>query len=223
MASKRKKRATPVAEMVQGFIQTPSTKYSDDPNGEYTITIRFTGEEEGFDAFKKWADDTAKKAAAKAKEENPSAKQYKIHPLLQKEVNDETGKETGNWVFKASQTGSWKDGGFRPLPVYTPGGSPWPKAKRIGRGSKVSISFSLGSPYAAASLKLVGVKAWLQAVQVVELEEYSGPSADDFGFTVDPDADEHLDLTAEEAEAPFGADGADTPGDPDDSDDLDDF
>lgn len=196
MAKKKKPRyATPVGELLQAFIQRPSTKYSKDPHGEYSILMAFNGEEEGFAEFKEFMDKKLERAIDDLVEEDAKNDRLPTHPLLTEEEDDD-GNKTGRWLFRSKQTASYpaKQGEapqFRPLAVFTAKGNPFPAAKKIGRGTMASVSFTFGNPYAVNNKQnsMKGIGTYLQAVQVIELVEYSGGGADSFGFNTDREDD----------------------------------
>lgn len=196
MAKKAIKKFTTVEGTVESaFIQRPSTTYSTDPHGEYSIKLIFTGQEEGFDEFKAWADGVNAKARAAILEDNPELKDFKDCLLLGPD-EDVNGKPTGNWAFTSSQTASWPSGDLRQLDVFTEEGKPFPKDVKIGKGSKAIVSFSLGQPYSMAKpLFIIGAKPWLQGVMITDVVEYTSNTAESLGFNVKPaasggDADE---------------------------------
>lgn len=182
---KIKKFTTPVGEIVLGFIQRPSKEYSKDPRGDYAIKLAYTGQEDGFPAFKEWVDSVAQKAHAAAVEAEGKARNYSPHSLLQPELADD-GKPTGRMLFSASQPGSWPSGDERLLPVLARNGQPWPSTDLIGKGSTASISFSLGKPYNMPDRRITGVKPYLQGVMIFDYVAYTQNSAASLGFTVDP-------------------------------------
>ena len=201
---KQKRHATPVGEIVMGFIQKPSTKYSDDPHGEYTVKLAYTGNEPGFAEFKEFLEKVSAKAHAKMIEEDPRNKNFRQFEYLKPEEDDE-GNPTGRVIFNATQTASWKDGNFRKLPVFDNKLQPWAPDLLIGNGSKASLSFSLGAPY--AHLKITGAKPWLQAVMIEDFVEYTGgQDGASFGFTATA-SDDDDDIFGDEGESSGGSGG----------------
>ena len=83
------------------------------------------------------------------------------------------GDERGDFVTLKQYARS-KDGSFRPMTVKDSERNVFPSSKRIGNGSSVNASY-FPKPYTQYG---GGVKGYLNAVQVVDLIEFS---TDDFG------------------------------------------
>jgi|TARA_R100000093_G_C1945623_1_gene74378 hypothetical protein len=88
--------------------------------------------------------------------------------LTIKNKNDERGE-----FVTLKQYARTKEGAFRAISVKDSERNPFPSEKRIGNGSKVNASY-FPKPYTQYG---GGVKGYLNAVQVVDLVEYS---VDDF-------------------------------------------
>jgi hypothetical protein len=122
-----------------------------------------------------------KTAKKQLKRINDSAK------LPYQEETDEEGEPTGNliWVFRANAGGTDKEGRKweRKIPLFDAKGNPIdPNTVQIWGGSKIRVSFSPSFYNTAMAL---GVKFYLEAVQIIELANYER-GAETFGFdTVD--------------------------------------
>lgn len=216
---KRPTYVTPVGEMKFGWITRPREANPEFNKGpEYTITLRFDPKVTENAKLRNFIEGEVAKSKAEAIEKAETGKEakeikdkYQLSGPIKVEVDDD-GNETGFILFNASQpavfkdkkTGEEKD---RNMPIYDAKKNLLANSK-AGSGSKVKAAFTL-SPYAVKGSKLVGVKAYLQGVQIIELVEYmGGASADSLGFG----EEEGFDGTQGEPETANNTEGAATDG-----------
>lgn len=119
---------------------------------------------------------------ARAKKERKGKKVKEADLPIQPKL-DEEGEETGTFILKTSTYASGKskktgEHWNRKLPLFDGAGKP--THVRIGSGSEIIISVSVAAWTNAKGE--VGVKFYLEAVQVIRVVAGSGASADKFGF-----------------------------------------
>ena len=179
---------TAAGEAVFPRIVVPDTKF--DADGTYSLKLRLPDGPDA-DALIAKIDAVREKAHELAVEDAPNAaaaKKIKMaDPSYGRELDRETGEDTGNWLFnfkmKASgvskKTGkSWSrkpalfDAKGQPITTLT-------KNEDVWTGSIVKVAFEL-RPFYSTSF---GAKYSqnLQAVQIIELVSGEGKSAEDFG------------------------------------------
>ncbi len=197
---KRIKITSPAGVAVSAFIDKPSDKFKKE--GEYSVKLRLTKAQA--DAIRPQIDAAVKKGMADGLEKKPKMKWESSSPLKLEETED--GEETGFYVLSAKRSAvrvvKNRDGTTSTTAVTIPvfDASPAPKRltppPRIGRGSTLKVSFNLSS-WAVDGQKKAGATAYLDAVQVIKLEEYGGGgNAEAYGFGGEedgytaPDADE---------------------------------
>jgi len=205
MASEVKKNpkiTSPAGVAVSCFIDKPSDKFKTD--GEYSVKLRLTKEDAA--KIRPAIDAAVKQGMAEALNAKPKFKWEASSPLKVEENED--GEETGFYLLTARRSAIRVDKKTKaktPVTIAVFDASPAPKRlnppPKIGRGSVLKIAFNLGS-WAVEGQKKAGASAYLDAVQVVKLEEYgSGGNAESYGFGGVDDG-----YTAEEAsgeDAPF--------------------
>ena len=181
---------TPAGEAVFPKIVAPDTKF--DADGMYQLKLRLPDGPEA-DALIAKIDAIRERAHEEAVEEAPNAaaaKKIKMaDPSYGRELDRETGEETGNWLFnfkmKASgvskKTGkSWS----RKPALFDSKGQPivgMTKNEEVWTGSVVKVAYEL-RPFYSPSFG-AGCSQNLQAVQIIELVSGEGKSAEDFGFS----------------------------------------
>ena len=185
---------TAAGEAVFPRIVVPDTKF--DADGTYSLKLRLPDGPDA-DALIAKIDAVREKAHELAVEEAPNAaaaKKIKMaDPSYGRELDRETGEDTGNWLFnfkmKASgvskKTGkSWSrkpalfDAKGQPITTLT-------KNEDVWTGSIVKVAFEL-RPFYSTSFG-AGCSQNLQAVQIIELVSGEGKSAEDFGFVCEED------------------------------------
>ena len=188
------KGVTPKGRVEYAHVYEPQTKIGDQAiEPTYSITLVMNGSEEvkGFisnlDAELKKAELMAQESASQAKGRS-KGKLPPCHDENYGPVYDDNGNPTGEYFVKAkakaegvTQTGKkWK---FRPT-VFDSKGKPFPEADppQIGNGSVGRLALTA---YAYAAPIGYGVSIRLEAVQILDLVEWSGKSASDFGFAIE--------------------------------------
>lgn len=198
---------TPIGIASYPYLTRPDTKF--DSDGEYRVGLILPASDAK--SLMKTINEAIKDSVEKAKKDNPQkAKKIQAAKAPYSEVTDEEGNETGevqfNFKMKAKITP--RNGGepfeVRPA-LFDAKGKPLPKTVKIGGGSKVKVCAEL-SPY-FTDLVGAGISLRLKAVQVIELVEYNGQSADKFGFGVEDGFD------YESEEGPVNTDGTDNEAD----------
>ena len=108
------------------------------------------------------------------------------HVPYKKQV-DEAGEETGNYVvsFKSQ---------FKPG-IFDVRNNEFPPEIIVGAGSKAKVAYVLNFYKGFGG----GVNLYLQAVQIIDLVEYRGKSAESFGFTAEESQEAPEANPAEEA------------------------
>lgn len=184
----RKSISTPTGEMKYGHIAKPNTKFNAD--GEYSVDLILVPGQPGVDEFVERLSKMAEECKAEilADPQNASKKgaisKYNLHSPLSKEL-DKDGNETGNWLLKVKQKArvKKKDGTFieKSINVFDAKLKKLTNPK-IGRGSTLKVSFT-PVPFVMHATKNVGMTTWFEAVQVINLVEWTGGGdAASYGF-----------------------------------------
>ena len=185
MAKKAKEKlpsiVTPTGTAVYPYLNRPDTQF--DPDGEYKVGLVLkTDEAQGLiqSIDKAMAD-----ALDKAKQDNPTkAKKIKQASPPYTDVTDDEGAETGEikFNFKMKAKITTKDGTVitqRPG-VFDAAGNVLGSDITVGGGSKMKVSAELAPFF--TDLVGAGITLRLKAVQVLELVQYQGKTADKYGF-----------------------------------------
>lgn len=175
----------------------------------------YEGEAIGYTIQAKFGQKATEALINKLEEELDRAKsdgQYAGKKFLKEPNMGYREKENGDIIFKFKTKHEYKKGDEiikRTVPVFDANGKPIDV--NIGNGSVVKIAFSV-IPY-WKSVKSNGISLFLDAVQVLDLKEYSGGgNADAFGFAKE---EGYVGQEAAEDENPFadapteGVEGAD--------------
>ncbi len=190
MPSKVKEKAvqlvSPIGTASYPFLTRPDTKF--DSDGEYRVGLLLSATEA--QEMMKAIDAAMTDSLEKAKKENPQkAKKIQMAKPPYFEVTDDDGNETVDiqFNFKLKAKVTPRNGGepieLRPK-LFDAAGTPIvSKDIRIGSGSRIKVCADI-SPY-HTDLVGAGVTLRLKAVQIIELVEYLGQSADKFGFGVE--------------------------------------
>ena len=180
---------TPAGEAVFPKIVVPETKF--DADGTYSLKLRLPDGPEADTLIAK-IDEVRELAHQMAVNNAPNAAAAKkirmADPSYGRELDRETGEETGNWLFnfKMKASGVSKKTGkpwSRKPALFDAKGQPiigMTKNEEIWAGSVVKIAYEL-RPFYSPSFG-AGCSQNLQAVQVIELVSGEGRSAEDFGF-----------------------------------------
>ncbi len=203
MSSKQPRQKHPQITTPEGvarypFLLRPHTRF--DPDGEYRVTLILPSAEA--QELISTIDAALKESLEKAISENP-AKADTIRPanppysIVTNDIGEETDFVQFNFKAKAKITPRNGAAPFHiKLAIFDAKGQAVSPDLRIGSGTKMRVCAEL-VPY-FTDLVGAGVKLRLKAAQIVDLIEYTGPSASQFGFdlengydsTVVPDEDE---------------------------------
>jgi hypothetical protein len=190
-------------------LNRPDTKFKEE--GEYHTKLRIDAEPAGklLTLLKRLQEEHA----AKVQKDEMKGKKPKLADLPVQPETDDDGNETGSFIVKASMKASGKSRKTgstfeRKLPIFDAKGNP--ANVKIGGGSELIISATPG-PWFSAKDKEVGVKLYLEGVQVLVLREGGGPSASKFGFEAQEGFEAGDNDVTEEADA--DADTEETGGD----------
>ena len=184
---------SPIGEAVWPKLVDPETRF--DPDGTYSLKLRLADGDEA-DKLIGIIDATAQRAYDEAVENapNPVAKKKvkKADPSYARELDRETGEDTGHWLFnfkmKASGTSkkTGKPWSRRPA-IFDSKGTPMMDLKSnddIWNGTLVRVAYEL-RPFYSPSFG-AGCSQVLQAVQVIKLVQGNGgKDAGSFGFAVE--------------------------------------
>jgi hypothetical protein len=182
---KVKQITTPTGTASFPFLTRPNTKF--DPDGEYRVTLVLPIEDAK--PLMQTIDEAMTEAFEKAKTNNPNkVKSIRMAKPPYSEVTDDEGNETGEiqLAFKMKAKITPRNGGepFEVKPaLFDAAGQSLPKSVSIGSGTKMKVCAEL-IPY-FTDLVGAGITLRLKAVQIIELIEYNGQSADKFGFGVE--------------------------------------
>jgi hypothetical protein len=171
---------TPTGVAVYPYLTKPDTQFDSDGEFKVGLVLPLSEAQSLMDSI----DTAMSESLEKAKSENPTkAKKIKAANPPYTEVTDEDSNETGEikFNFKMKAKITTKDGTVinqRPG-IFDAAGQPIMNAT-IGGGSKMKVSAEL-VPY-FTDLVGAGITLRLKAVQVIELVEYTGKTADRYGF-----------------------------------------
>lgn len=162
-------------------LTRPDTKFKDE--GEYHTKLRIDAEvaEPLIEQFEEMQQAEMKEVQKKKKGKRAKAADLPIQP----EYDSETGEETGYYIARAAMKASGKSkktgkNWERKVPLFDGRGKPLPSKVRIYSGSELILAIEArawSNPKAE-----VGVKLYLEAVQVIKAVGGSGASASKFGF-----------------------------------------
>jgi hypothetical protein len=215
MAATRKKKVlvvTPIGAGVWPHLHSPDTKF--DKDGVYRVQLAYDADSaEATTLVEKitaWVDKAIADENKRLVEDGKKAKapaSFKRADLPYKmELNDE-GEETGRMLFnfKLKAKGKTREGEVfeRRVALYTKGGQPLPKDKKIGGGSMLQVSYE-PNPFYTGGLG-AGVSLRMEAVMVHDLVEWGGRDASGYGFDVDDTATQAVESSTTDNEG--GDDG----------------
>ncbi len=163
MADKKEKHVTPVGIAKWAHLNTPKPAFAGDKGAKYQIDVLFDPNDA---EWKEWGA-KIKQMLADTKGKNSPFKQEK----------DQEDNPTGKWfvTFKTSEQ-------FKPG-LFDKYGKQISETVLIGNGSKVRVNYNPREYEGFGG----GLALYLNAVQVLELVEYTGRSADAYGFDVAPE------------------------------------
>ncbi|MGH7198874.1 MAG: hypothetical protein ACREH5_09085 [Candidatus Omnitrophota bacterium] len=170
---KRDRIVTPIGAAKWAHVFKPQEGYSKKDKPKFKIDVCFDAENPEWKAFcgtiKKMVD-----ALPAGTDENTGAPAARKYPF-KREV-DADDKPTGRWFIQA------KTGEQYPPKVFDKFGKEMDGSKMVGNESKVQISV-MPTPYEGFG---GGITLYLNAVQVLDLVEYKGQTADSYGFSSEP-------------------------------------
>ena len=187
------KYVTPIGTANYPWLNTPDTKFN--PEGVYKVTMVFEKSPE-LDFMLK---DLGKTLEEFYQETINNPKNAKVKNKITKaDLYEED--DDGNYIIKFKQNAVIKSlkGTFNAhIAIFDSKGKPCQDAK-IGGGSRIKVCFT-AAPYYVPSTKVCGLTLRPVAVQVIELKDIGGASAESFGFEAEEGGYEYT----EEPEAPF--------------------
>lgn len=179
-------------------LTRPDTKFKDE--GEYHTKLRIDAEtaEPLIEQFEEMQQAEMKEVQKKKKGKRAKAADLPIQP----EYDEETGEETGFYIARAAMKASGKSkktgkNWERKVPLFDGKGKPLSSKVRIYSGSELILAVEArawSNPKAE-----VGVKLYLEAVQVIKAVGGSGASASKFGFGAVEGAEE-IEVPEDDAE-----------------------
>jgi hypothetical protein len=175
-------------------LTVPDTKFN--AEGHYSVKLQFTGDEaQELSAF---LDEKSEEAVAEAKAENKPKAGQKAKPIKEADKPyswDDDGNLVVSFKMKASGVTEAGKAWSRKPALFDAKGKPLGEGVNIGGGSTLIVSYT-PSPFYTALIG-AGISLRLEAVQVIDLKEYQGSTADSFGFEAQDG------FEAEESTSPF--------------------
>lgn len=182
---KRKRFTSPKGVAKYPWLSLPSTAFN---KNEYKTGLLLKAEDETTEKFLAFLDGLVEESYTEAvntlKKDGKAAaaKQVKRRYPYKDELDKDTGEETGFIELNFSTQAVSKDGKPRKMRLFdAKGESISPDDVKVAGGSVIKVNFTPSNYYMAAS-KEAGVKLYLNAVQIIDLVEFGGGSASDFGF-----------------------------------------
>mgnify|MGYP005854901653 FL=1 len=163
----------------------PDTKFNKD--GEYRVRLLFAADDATTKEFCATLDELSKAAYEEQQTtlKPAKAKTLELYVPYKSEIDPDTGEETGNIEvnFKTGAQYKDKDGNIieKTIPLFDAAGKKIERKINIGSGSVLRVSFTPVSFYAANG-NSAGVSLRLNAVQVIQLKEWKGATAEGYGF-----------------------------------------
>ena len=210
--ARRKKElvTTPMGVLVWPHLNSPDYEY--DEAGVYQTKLRLTGTDA--EEFKAYCEAQQKEAAVEAKESKSFKGKGKVPLADLPYKEDDDGNLLFNFKMKAKGTTRNGETFTREPKLFDAKGQPCNDA-RVGGGTVARISFE-SYRYYAKMVGGAGVSLRLEAVQIIDLQEWSsGRSAEGFGFEATDG------FSVDEYTAPDAPDSDSDSDSDDDSDDED--
>jgi len=203
MTIKNERITTPKGYADYPYLSTPDTKF--DADGVYKVNLICEDNEATNKLIQKLE---AIRDAFYEKSEDV-AKALKSRKTVTKADVCEFDEE-GNVVFKFKQRAKikCKDGSMLDVKIAHFDSKGKPIKCNVGRDSVIRVSFTV-NPYFTPSTKIVGVSLRPVAVQVIDLKEFGGNSAEDYGFEEEegyegtPEEDPPFDTMKDDGEEPL--------------------
>lgn len=174
---KKIRKITPVGEAKWAHLHTPKAPFLENgrPKGEpkYQVDIIFDPKEAVWDkwsadlleAIRQMPDQIDKKTGETIRKQSP----------IKREL-DQNDQPTGRFYVTVKTSDKFKPG------VFDKHGTPLNETTLVGNGSKIRVAY-IENAYTAFG---GGINLYLNAVQVLELVEYSSQSATSYGFDIEP-------------------------------------
>lgn len=200
-----KAKVTPAGKAVWPRLNSPDTKFDEDGVYKTDLVLSAEESEDLREAIDQIAEDGWKEAISKESKpaKKNALKKFNYHAPYFAEEDDQTGEETGNYVFRFKTKAKNKDGSTKKLPLVD--AKKKPLGEIVGSGSTIKIAFA-PNPYQMPTSKQYGCTLYLNAVQVLDLVGAGGGGVSAF--------DEEEGFESEEApEEVFAGEEEDTDGD----------
>ena len=200
-----KAKVTPAGKAVWPRLNSPDTKFDEDGVYKTDLVLSAEASEDLREAIDQIAEDGWKEAISKESKpaKKNALKKYKYHAPYFPEEDDQTGEETGNYVFRFKTRAKNRDGSVKKLPLVDAKKNP--VGEIVGSGSTIKIAFT-PNPYQMPTTKQYGCTLYLNAVQVLDLVGAGGSGVSAF--------DEEEGFESEEApEEVFAGEEEDSDGD----------
>jgi hypothetical protein len=178
--AKKERLTTPVGLLKWAFLSEPNTRWKDD--GEYKVTLTLPADHK----FLKKLDELLEAGSAQVMETlKPKDKKEATLASPYSMEYDAEDNETGRVELKFKTAAFFVDKktgnkiSLKPK-LFDAQGKPIKGKLVVGNGSKGAVNFSYGF-YFMPTTKKVGMSMYLNAVQIIELEEYEADGSG-FGF-----------------------------------------
>ena len=195
MATNTVKYVTPIGTAHYPWLNEPDTKFN--PEGVYKVNMTFDKSPE-LDFMLK---DLDKMLEDFYQDTINNPKNAKVKAKIQKaDLYETVGEDLNKILIKFKQNAVIKSikGTFNAhIAIFDSKGKPCQGAK-IGGGSRIKICFT-AAPYYVPSTRVCGLTLRPVAVQVIELKDIGGASAESYGFSAEEGGFEY----SEEPESPF--------------------
>lgn len=195
MATNTVKYVTPIGTANYPWLNEPDTKFN--PEGAYKVNMVFDKSPE-LDFMLK---DLSKMLEDFYQDTINNPKNAKVKAKIQKaDLYETVGEDPNKVLIKFKQNAVIKSikGTFNAhIAIFDSKGKPCQDAK-IGGGSRIKICFT-AAPYYVPSTRVCGLTLRPVAVQVIELKDIGGASAESYGFGTEEGGFEY----SEEPESPF--------------------
>ena len=166
-------------------LSEPDTRFKED--GEFNTKLLLDADAATTKEFIAVLKAAAEAAAEDAKADLKPAKKttLEVHYPFKAEIDPNSGEETGNieLSFKTAATYKTKDGEVinRKIPLFDTKGKRIERKINVGSGSIIKVNFTPG-PFYMANGNKAGITLYLEAVQIIQLKEWKGATAESYGF-----------------------------------------
>jgi len=175
MADKKPRLVTPVGFAKWAHLHVPKAPFKGeaDKGSKYMIDVCFSPEDP---AWKAWAGELKRAIEALPPQTDKNTGTLKAKQMPIKRELDMNDQPTGRFYVTFKTGEKFKPG------IFDQYGRVIPETASIGNESKIRVAY-MASEYKEFG---GGIALYLNAVQVMELVEYRGHSADAYGFQVEP-------------------------------------